>query len=95
MFLSRLKGIDRGYKLSVLLSRRDAIVNLATVEFSFGAVVLTEKWVFDKTYEKIGVTGSYFSTYGYANSFVCSSCHWMSYNWVIVLVWLDRVVFQS
>ena len=43
IFLSRLKGIDRGYKLIVLLSRRDAIVNLATVEFSFGAVVLTEK----------------------------------------------------
>ena len=48
-----MKGIDGGYKLSELLSGRggsaDAVVNVATV----GAVVLTEKLVFDKTYEKI------------------------------------------
>ena len=54
--------------------------NLATVEFRFEAVVLTEKLVFDKTYEKIGVAGSHFSTHGYTNSFVCSSCHQMNYN---------------
>ena len=54
--------------------------NLATVEFRFEAVVLTEKLIFDKTYEKIGVAGSHFSTHGYTNSFVCSSCHQMNYN---------------
>ena len=48
-----MKGIDGGYKLSELLSGRgdsaDAVVNVATVEFRFGAVVLTERLVFDKT----------------------------------------------
>ena len=29
----------------------DAVVNVATVEFRFGAVVLTKKFVFAKTYE--------------------------------------------
>ena len=59
IFQSRVKRIDGGYKLSELLSGRgggaDAVVNVATVEFRFWAVVLTKKWVFDKTYEKIGV----------------------------------------
>ena len=53
----------------------DAVVNVATVEFRFWAVVLTKKWVFDKTYEKIGVA--------------------VKSNWVLVLVRLDGVVFQS
>ena len=48
-----MKGIDGGYELSELLPGRggsaDAVVDVATV----GAVVLTEKLVFDKTYEKI------------------------------------------
>ena len=66
-----MKGLDYGYKLSELLSGRggsaDAVVNVAAVEFRFGAVVL----MFDKTYEKIGVAGSHFSTHGYAiSSFV-------------------------
>ena len=63
-----MKGLDCGYKLSELLSGRggsaDAVVNVAAVEFRFGAVVL----MFDKTYEKIGVAGSHFSTHGYAIS---------------------------
>ena len=71
--MSRVKGLDCGYKLSELLSGRggsaDAIVNGAAVEFRFGAVVLTKKLMFDKTYEKIGVAGSHFSTHGYAISF--------------------------
>ena len=53
-----MKGLDCGYKLSELLSGRggsaDAVVNVAAVEFRFGAVVLTKKLMFDKTYEKIG-----------------------------------------
>ena len=65
-----MKRIDGGYKLSELLSGRgggaDAVVNVATVEFTFWAVVLTKKWVFDKTYEKIGVAGFHFSTHGFA-----------------------------
>ena len=71
--MSRVKGLDYGYKLSELLSGRggsaDAVVNVAAVEFRFGAVVLTKKLMFDKTYEKIGVAGSHFSTHGYAISF--------------------------
>ena len=67
-----MKGIDGGYKLSELLSGRggsaDAVVNVTAVEFRFGAVVLTEKLMFDKTYEKIGVAGSHFSAHGHAIS---------------------------
>ena len=44
--------------MSELLSGRggsaDAVVNVAAIMFKFGAVVLTKKLVFDKTYEKIG-----------------------------------------
>ena len=68
----RGKGNDGGYKLSELLSGRggnaNAVVNVATVKFRFGTVVLTEKSVFDKTYEKIGVAGSHFGTHGYTIS---------------------------
>ena len=46
----------------------DAVVNVTAVEFRFGAVVLTKKLMFDKTYEKIGVAGSHFSTHGHAIS---------------------------
>ena len=67
-----MKGIDGGYKLSELLFGRggsaDAIVNVAAVEFRFWAVVLPKKLMFDKTYKKIGVAGSHFSTYGHAIS---------------------------
>ena len=59
-FKSRMKGIDSGYKLS---GSADAIVNVTAVEFSFWAVVLTKKLMFDKTYEKIGVAGSHFSLF--------------------------------
>ena len=37
----------------------DAVVNVAAVEFRFGAVVLTKKLVFDLNYEKIGIAGSH------------------------------------
>ena len=46
----------------------NAIVNVTAVELRFGAVVLTEKLVFDKTYEKIGVADSHFNTHGDAIS---------------------------
>ena len=52
-----MKGIDGGYKLTELLSGRggsaDAIVNVTAVEFRFGAVVLTEKLMFDKNCERL------------------------------------------
>ena len=65
-----MKGIDGGLKLNELLSGRgcsaDAVVNVATVEFRFGTVVVTKKkLVFNKTYEKISVAGSHLSTHGY------------------------------
>ena len=44
------------------------MVNVAAVEFRFGAVVLTEKLVCDKTCERIGVAESHFITHGYAIS---------------------------
>ena len=65
-----MKRVDSGYKLiEVLFGRRgsvDTVVNVATVEFRFGAVVLIEKFVFNVAYEKISVAGSHFGTHGHA-----------------------------
>ena len=73
-----MKGINGGYKLNELVSGKggsaDAIVNVTAVELRFWAVVLKikifyyKKLMFDKTYEKIGVAGSHFSTHGHAIS---------------------------
>ena len=76
-----MKGIDGGYKLSELLFGRggsaDAIVNVTAVEFRFWAVVLTKKLMSDKTYKKIGVAESHFSTHGHAISFfVVATTEW-------------------
>ena len=38
----------------------DTVVNVATVEVRFRAVVLIEKLLFNAAYEKIGVAGSHF-----------------------------------
>ncbi|PFX27381.1 Tetratricopeptide repeat protein 28 [Stylophora pistillata] len=66
---SRVKRIDCGYELSELLSGRggsaDTVVDVATVEFRFGPVVLAEKLMFDKTYKKIGIARSHFGAHGY------------------------------
>ena len=40
----------------------DTVVNVAMVEFRFGAVVLIEKFVFSVAYKKISVAGSHFGT---------------------------------
>ena len=65
-----MKRIDSGYKLIEVLSGGrggvETVVNVATVKFRFGAVVLIEKLVFNVAYEKISVAGSHFSTHGYA-----------------------------
>ena len=76
-----MKGINGGYKLNELVSGKggsaDAIVNVTAVELRFWAVVLTKKLMFDKTYEKIGVAGSHFSTHGHAISlFVLLTTKW-------------------
>ena len=56
--------INSSYKLIEFLSGRgsgaDTIVNVATVELRFRAVVLIKKIVFNVAYEKIGVAGSHF-----------------------------------
>jgi len=70
IFKSRMKRIDNGYKLMEVLSagRRGSAytVNVATLEFRFGAVILIEKLVFNVAYEKISVAGFHFSTHGHA-----------------------------
>jgi len=64
-----MKRIDSSYKLTEFLSGRrscaDAVVNFATVEFRFGAVVWMTKMVFNLAYEMIGVAGSHFVTHGH------------------------------
>ena len=56
-----MKRINSSYKLIEFLSGRgsgtDTIVNVATVELRFRAVVLIKKFVFNVAYEKIGVLG--------------------------------------
>ena len=73
-FRTGWKELTAVIKLSKLLFGRDggadAVVNVAAVELRFGAVVLTKKLVFDKTYEKIGIAGSQFSTHDYAISLI-------------------------
>ena len=65
-----MKRIDSSYKyIEVFSGRRgsaDTVVNVATVEFRFGSVVLIKKLVFNVAYEKIGVAGSHFGTNGHA-----------------------------
>ena len=65
-----MKRINSSYKLIEFLSGTrscaDTVVNVATVQFRFGAVVLIEKLVFNVAYEKIGVAGSHFDTHGHS-----------------------------
>ena len=41
------------------------VVNVETIDFRFGAVVLIKNLVFNVAYEKIGVAGSHFGTHGH------------------------------
>ena len=54
--------------LSGRISSADTFVNVATVEFKFGAAVLIETLVFIVAYEKIGVAGSHFGTHGHTGT---------------------------
>ena len=57
------------YKKIEFLSGRGsgahAVVNVATIEFRFMAIVLIEKFVLDVAYEKIGVARSHFCAHGH------------------------------
>ena len=46
-------------------SGADTVINVATIEFRFRAIVLTEKIVLDVAYEKVGVAGSHFCAHGH------------------------------
>ena len=65
-----MKQINSSYKLIEFLSGggrgTDTVVNIATVQVRFGAIVLIEKLVFNVAYEKIGVAGSHFGAHGHA-----------------------------
>ena len=64
-----MKRINSSYKLIEFLSGRgsgaDTIINIATVELRFRAVVLIKKFVFNVAYEKIGAAGSHFGAHGH------------------------------
>ena len=47
-------------------SGADTVINVATVEVRFRAIVLIEKLVFNVAYEKISVAGSHFRAHGHA-----------------------------
>ena len=73
-----MKRINSSYKLIEVVSGggsgADTVVNVATVEARFGAVVLIEKLVFNVAYEKIGVAGSHFGVHGHAiNLFIITA----------------------
>ena len=54
-----MKRVDGGYKLIEFFSAgwnsADAVVDVAAVEFRFGAVVQIKKLVFNISYKKIGI----------------------------------------
>ena len=58
-----MKRVDGGYKLIEFFSAgwnsADAVVDVAAVEFRFGAVVLIKKLVFNISYKKIGIARSH------------------------------------
>ena len=63
-------------KLYSWFFKKEYNANSTETEFP-GAVVLTEKLVYDKTCEKIGVAESHFITHGYAISlFVVVVAEW-------------------
>ena len=76
-----MKRINSSYKLVEFLSGRrsgaDTVVNVATIEFRFRAIVLIEKFVLDVAYEKIGVAGSHFCAHGHTiDLFIITVTEW-------------------
>ena len=77
-----MKRIDGSYKLTEVFSAgwnsADAVVDVAAVEFRFGAVVLIKKLVFNISYKKIGIARSHSYAHRYnINLFVIMSCRRM------------------
>ena len=72
-----MKRVNSSYKLIEFLSSRgsgaDTIVNVATEEVRFEAVVLIKKMVFNVAYERIGVPGSHFGTHGHTIDLFCNN----------------------
>ena len=74
-----MKRINSSYKLVEFLSgrRSDTVVNVATIEFRFRAIVLIEKFVLDVAYEKVGVAGSHFCAHGHTiDLFIITAGEW-------------------
>ena len=95
-----MKRINSSYKLIELLSGRksgaDTVVNVATIEFRFRAIVLIEKFVLDVAYEKIGVAGSHFCSHGHTiDLFSYNNCQRMKNSLVLTLVQPGGAVFPS
>ena len=68
-------------------SGADTVVNVATVEVRFGAVVLIEKLVFNVAYEKIDVAGSHLGAHGHAiDLFIITTSRQMKNSLVLKLV---------
>ena len=81
IFKSRMKRINSSYKLVEFPSGRrsgaDTVVNVATIEFRFRAIVLIEKFVLDVAYEKIGVAGSHFCAHRHTiDLFIITVSEW-------------------
>ena len=76
-----MKRINSSYKLIEFLSGRrsgaDTVVNVATIEFRFRAIVVIEKFVLDEAFEKISVAVSHFCTHGYTiDLFIITANEW-------------------
>ena len=76
-----MKRIDGGYKMIEFFSARwnsaDTIVDVAAVEFRFGAAVLIQNLVFNISYKKIGIARSHSCAHRYTiNLFVIVAGEW-------------------
>ena len=76
-----MKRVDGGYKLIEFFSAgwnsADAVVDVAAVEFRFGAVILIKKLVFNISYKKIGIARSHSCAHRYTiNLFVIVAGEW-------------------
>ena len=78
-------------------SGADSVINVATVEVRFRAVVLIEKLVFNVAYEKItSVAGSQFGARGHAiDLFIITTSDRMKNSLVLKLVQPGGAVFPS
>ena len=95
-----MKRINSSNKLIEFLSGRrsgaDTFVNVAMVEFRFGAILLIEKLVFNVAYEKIGIAGFQFGAHGHTTDlFIITFSGGMKNSVVLTLVQPGEAVFPS